>query len=532
MIDVGTLVMKVDADTKKFEKGVSIVNKGMNGIGKAVVSAGKVAAVGITAAGAAATAIGVKSVQAGADAEEMLNKYNVVFNGMTSTVDKWASDYSDKVGRSVYDTKEYLSNLADLQQGLGMTADESFDLSKKIVELGTDLASFNNLQDDEAIDALSKAMLGEAESAKKLGLLLNVDRVKDYAEAQGLVYKELSDARKATLVYELAVSQSKNAIGDAERSADSYTNQMKRLQTSIEDSTKSLGMKLIPIATDVVQKINKEVLPSMDGWIDKAFELGEDAVDSFGKVRSWWDENGDNIKTKGMDVFNGIKTVGGDLVTSLRDDVIPIFEATAKAVDQNWGNMKTSVTVGYNLMKAAAGPLVRSLRDDVIKNINDTSDTINRMYSVFSESFNIAFGNASDETDTLAGKINLLADALENLQAKMPDWLKNGLSRTINPFGAVNETINEFLDDVENLNYIQRGHQSMREETGIFTTGLSASEALRIGKANAMNASGDYGAAGVINVNVSGNTIMNDRDMDKLIQKQVDALKRKGVFVP
>ena len=170
MIDVGTLVMKVEADTKKFTSGTKKVTDVMGNLSKTTA----IAATALTAAG---VGIGVKLTQMGADAEEMRNKYNVVFKGMTNDVDEWAENFSDSVGRSKFDIQESLANLADLQQGLGMTKDESFDLSKNIVSLATDLASFNNVQDDVAIEAISKAMLGEAESAKQLGLLLNVDKI-------------------------------------------------------------------------------------------------------------------------------------------------------------------------------------------------------------------------------------------------------------------------------------------------------------------------------------------------------------------
>ena len=236
--------------------------------GKLAIKAASVAAALTAAFVTAGVVVGAKALSMGADTEEMMQKYGVVFKDMTETVDKWAVDYAEKVGRSSYETKEYLANIGDLTQGLGMTKEASFDLASNIVSLGTDLASFNNVNDATAIEAVTKAMLGEADSAKQLGLLLNVDNVKEYAESQGLVYESLTDSEKAMQVYNLAIKQSKNAIGDAERSSASYTNQLKALSSSVGDIMRDFGLKLIPIATKVVEFIRGNLIPVFKNLVD------------------------------------------------------------------------------------------------------------------------------------------------------------------------------------------------------------------------------------------------------------------------
>ena len=40
--------------------------------------------------------------------EEMENKFNVVFDGMTEEVNKWAEDYAAAIGRNKNTIKEYV----------------------------------------------------------------------------------------------------------------------------------------------------------------------------------------------------------------------------------------------------------------------------------------------------------------------------------------------------------------------------------------------------------------------------------------
>ena len=234
-------------------------------------------------------------INSASDAEEMQNKFDVVFDGINESVEEWAETYANAVGRSVLQTKEFLAGNADLLIGLGFTKDEAFELSKQIVELGTDLASFNNLQDPEAIDALTKAMLGEAEAAKSLGLLLNVERVKDFAEAQGFVFEELTDVERATLTYELALTQSTNALGDAERSSGSYANQQKALQATIEDTKAELGEGLLPVATSFVTLLRESVVPAIailaEQWLPKLIAVLDVAAQAVASLSNFYLEN-------------------------------------------------------------------------------------------------------------------------------------------------------------------------------------------------------------------------------------------------
>ena len=100
MADIGTLLMKVEADTKNFEKGMDKSKKRLAGLGKAA----KTAALTM---GAAFAATSVKAIQLASDAEEMQNKFNVTFKTMGDDAEQWAKTFSMATGRSVNDTKGF-----------------------------------------------------------------------------------------------------------------------------------------------------------------------------------------------------------------------------------------------------------------------------------------------------------------------------------------------------------------------------------------------------------------------------------------
>lgn len=193
-------------------------------------------------------------IDAASSAEEGENKFNAVFGSIQSTATETAEALAESYGMSERASMDMLSATGDLLTGLGLTADESLRLAEQAAALGTDLASFSNYSGgaEGAVDALRKAMLGETEAAKALGLVLNETQLKEYAEKQGKVVSELTLAEKAQMRLNMAMEQSKNAIGDFERSQDSYANQTRIAKAAVEDLKVEIGEHLLPAATRAV----------------------------------------------------------------------------------------------------------------------------------------------------------------------------------------------------------------------------------------------------------------------------------------
>ena len=533
MIDVGTLVMKVAADTSKFTSGMSKVTSTVGGIAKT-------AGIAALAVGTAATAIGVKTLIMAADAEEARNKYDVVFAGMTDTVDKWSEDFSDTMGRSKYDVQEAVANLADLQQGLGMTTEESFDLSKKVISLATDLASFNNVQDDVAIDAVSKAMLGEAESAKQLGLLLNVNRVKDFAEAQGLVYDELTDAERAQQVYNLAVTQSQNAIGDAERSSGSYTNQVKKLQSKIKDIGTTMGMNLIPVATKVVTMLNNNLTP--------AFE----------KLSTWWEHNGGSIKSKASSVFNGVRVVAGKVVEFYNQTLIPAFQRLSDWWSTNGDTVKDKASEVFGKIVETAKtvwdffttyilPVLEAVVKFVVARLPAVWDTFKRVFeaiiAVVKPVYNIF-------EKVLLPILKVVVDYIGERFDGMLDVVTSVFEGMLAPISGVIGVISDVIDWFSNLfgkmdEYSNKDIKAPDIETpfdydesrglpalggNVYTPGILTSQQLS-GSSESVTpmTSNSRSKASAVNININNPSFTSKRDIDKNMNQMVGRLKLEGV---
>ena len=212
----------------------------------------------------AAVGIGMfKATKFAVDAQETFNKFNVVFEDVAESAEKVAKNLQKNFGLSQQSAKEMLGATGDLLTGLGFTGEAALDLSEKANQLAVDLASFTNVQGgaERAGRALTKAMLGEREMLKELGISVLETDVKTRLLEQGqdkLTGTALKQA-KALIVLTLAMEQSPKAIGDYARTQNEAANQAKRLKEDIEDLQLAIGTALIPVFESVVEKLRMVV---------------------------------------------------------------------------------------------------------------------------------------------------------------------------------------------------------------------------------------------------------------------------------
>lgn len=187
-------------------------------------------------------------VSVASEVEEMENKFNVVFGEMSETVDEWAQNYADAIGRNKNDIKSYLADQQNLLVGFGMTRAEGAKLSEEMTTLALDLASFSNIDEATAVNAMTKAVMGESESAKTLGAVLN-DATREQAMLTlGLngTYESLDQLTKMQVNYQAILSQSPDAIGDCERSLGSYQSTLKQFQAKLKEVKTLIGQFFMP----------------------------------------------------------------------------------------------------------------------------------------------------------------------------------------------------------------------------------------------------------------------------------------------
>ena len=231
-------------------------------------------AVGITLSVA-----GIKSaidgcVEVASSIEEMQNKFDVVFGDMRNEVDKWAQGYSDAIGRNKNDIKTYLADQQNLLVGFGMTRQAGAEMAEQMTSLALDLASFGNMDETASVNAMTKAVMGESEAAKTLGAVLNDSTRAQAMATLGLkgTYDKLDQLTKMQVNYQAILQQSPDAIGDCQRSLDSYESTKKRYIAKLKEIKTIVGQFFLPTYQKILS-IGAKGLTMIRDWLQKLTDL-------------------------------------------------------------------------------------------------------------------------------------------------------------------------------------------------------------------------------------------------------------------
>jgi len=197
-------------------------------------------------------------IDAASSAEETQAKFDTVFRDLSSQANTWAESFGHSVGRAEQDVKSWMAGLQDTFVPLGIARAEAMGLSKSLVTLAVDVASFNNKVDADVIRDFTSALVGNHETVRKYGIIISESALKQEAMRRGIkkTYSELTDLEKVQLRYNLILAGTEDAQGDAIRTSDSYANQVKRLKANLDDLKVSMGQDLLPTFTDFVKLLN------------------------------------------------------------------------------------------------------------------------------------------------------------------------------------------------------------------------------------------------------------------------------------
>lgn len=257
-LTVAELNARLTADTSDFQKAMGKAEKEASGAFDKIGKAGdKMKSVG-TKLTAFATlpvlGLGVAAFKSASDVGESFNKMNEVFGESAKEIDEWAKQSAKAVGLSRGEALDAAGAFGNMFTQLGITRKEAAKMSKGIVGLAADFASFHNADISEVITAQSAAFRGEYDSLQRFLPLINAATVEQRAlEMTGKASnKELTAQEKALAVNALMFEGAGKAAGDFARTSDGAANAQRIATAQIKDAAATLGQQLIPIVQQVI----------------------------------------------------------------------------------------------------------------------------------------------------------------------------------------------------------------------------------------------------------------------------------------
>lgn len=246
---IATAFVEIKPDTRNFESSLDAqVTKSASGLGKKFAQL----------FGAAAFGAGLrKAINDASDLNETVTKTEQIFGDAAKQIEATGETAAKSMGMSKKAYLDSASSLKGLLDNMGLAQDESTAWSQKMVQLGSDLASFFNTEPADAVYAISAALRGESEPLRRYNVQLSEVTLKAKAMELGLYSGKgaLDLHAKAQAALALIMEQTTAAQGDFARTADGVANSQRIAKAEMENASASAGQNFLPVYQKVVETV-------------------------------------------------------------------------------------------------------------------------------------------------------------------------------------------------------------------------------------------------------------------------------------
>lgn len=206
-----------------------------------------------------------KFADATGDMNETVSKTRTIFGGSSKAIEAWARNSVDNLGMSNQAALEGASAFGNLFDQIGISSKASIKMSKGFVQMATDAASFSNANPAEVMDAFQSATRGEYDALQRFIPTLNAATVEAKANkiAHDAGRKSITDADKATALYELSVKGLGKAHGDFARTGDSYANLQRKMSANWANLKVTIGKIFMPTFVNAMKFMNDQGFPAL-----------------------------------------------------------------------------------------------------------------------------------------------------------------------------------------------------------------------------------------------------------------------------
>jgi hypothetical protein len=249
------LKVLLSGDSKELDAALSRADKKLKDFGESAKRIGQTLSVSLTAPLAIA---GGAAIKMASDYEESLNKVNVAFKDSAGEVRAFAKTTLKSFGIAEGTALDMAALFGDMSTSMGLSTKEATQMSKSLVGLAGDLASFKNMDIKEVTTALNGVFTGETESLKRLAIVLTEDNLKAFALSKGIKakYEAMTQGEKVMLRYQYVMNATKNSQGDFARTSEGSANQMRVFQETMKELGVTFGQVVLPTVTKVIHALN------------------------------------------------------------------------------------------------------------------------------------------------------------------------------------------------------------------------------------------------------------------------------------
>ena len=463
MQSISSEMKSVTSNTKQF---ATDVGKGLQDVGKkmTLVGVGIVASIG---------GIVAKGSEWSAQVEGQKFLYNNLDKSIQKTIDS-NSKNANSIGLTTQQYKDGATTMATYYKNMGLTAEETSNLSGETMNLVADLGAVVDMPFDEAMSRFKSGLMGNYEALDAFGINLSANTLQnsEYVKSLGKSWNQLSDNEKMMAAYNEILRQSSPMTGLASQEAESFGMKFKLLKQQISETVGEIGTNLLPVLEPLVQKFS-EIATKISEWVKENPQLTQTILLVVGAVGMFLTILGPIIMLIGtltiaVATFNvamlpvagtvalvvgaivGLIAIGVALCSNweeikafankcwenVKKTISDVCTALGEFIKATWEGTKAFLSTCWNLISSLASSVWNTIKttiSNVWNSIKSTTSSIwNSIKSVVSGVWNGISSLASSVFNTIKSVVSAAWNGVSSVTSSVLNGVKSTVSSVFN----------------------------------------------------------------------------------------------------
>jgi len=340
---------------------------------------------------------------------------NQIFLDGADAVQTFADTAATSIGLSETEALRAAKAFGGFATAAGLSGQAAADFSIDLLQAAGDLASFNDVPVEQALQALQSGLAGQSEPLRNFQIFIDDTTLKAYAMEQGLgdVYDSMTQNEKTILRQGAIMEQLGVRQGDFVNYADTFGNAIKTIQATFADLGTEIGLALMPAFEELVVTFRDGLAQIKDPTTDLGeawneligtFEaLGEPFAMVFGRIDAAKVlENILDVVQMLVNGFSQIIYIGGDVADTLSKIFSGDFEGAYKNASTFFTRYNRFVDGLYKSADDAAARAIGNRLADNQKQLADAMKGVKVPAPTFTFTGGAAGGTAKSQREEAA----------------------------------------------------------------------------------------------------------------------------------
>ena len=476
MQSISSEMKSVTSNTKQF---ATDVGKGLQDVGK------KMTLVGVGILGSIGGIV-AKGAEWSAQVEGQKFLYNNLDKTIQKTIDS-NSKNANSIGLTTQQYKDGATTMATYYKNMGLTAEETSNLSGETMNLVADLGAVVDMPFDEAMSRFKSGLMGNYEALDAFGINLSANTLQnsEYVKSLGKSWNQLSDNEKMMAAYNEILRQSQPMTGLASQEAESFGMKFKLLKQQISETVGEIGTNLLPVLEPLVQKFS-EIATKISEWVKENPQLTQTILLVVGAVGMFLTILGPIIVLVGtltiavatfnvamLPIIGTVALVIGAIVAliaigvalcsnweeikafankcweNVKKTISDVCTTLGEFIKATWEGTKAFLSTCWNLISSLASSIWNTIKTTISNVWNSIKTTTSSIWNSIKSIVSSVWNSISSLASSVFNTVKTIISTAWNSVSSVTSSVLNGVKSTIsNVFNSIKTSVSNIMTSI------------------------------------------------------------------------------------